>query len=595
MSLFPSRRRPGFHAGDDLQAGVAVRLDGVRSEALETGRSRLLATALVFVVVFSAIGLRLIDVTLLDHPGGNGGGNGNNRGTGVEMARADITDRNGVLLASSLPTVSLFARPDDLRSARVDPVEAATRLAQVLPELDIADVAALLGSSRQFVYLRRNLTPRQYQDVNALGIPGFQFEKGETRIYPHGPLVAHVVGMTDIDNVGIAGIEKRFESSLRDLREPLALSIDIRVQTIVRDQLLRAVEEFKAIGGTGMVMDVRTGELLAMVSLPDFDPNDPPPGTDPALFNRSTKGAYEMGSTFKLFNTALALESGRITMNSSFDATKPLVFAGRVIHDDHAENRWLTVPEILIHSSNIGSARMALEVGTEGQRAFLGRIGMLAPPSIELPEVGAPLIPNPWREINTITIAFGHGLSVTPLQLLTGTAALVNGGDYHPPTLLAHAPGSEIPGFRVVKPTTSAQMRQLMRMVVTEGTGKKADVPGYLVGGKTGTAEKAGRGGYRRKAVLASFIAVFPVDEPRYAVLIMVDEPQGTRETYGFIAAGWTAAPVAGRVIAQIAPLLGLMPQPPAPAQPAAGSRGHDGRPATATTQPGGHEVATFD
>lgn len=594
MSLFPSRRRTGFHAGDDLQAGVAVRLDGVRSEALETGRSRLLATALVFVLVFGAIAVRLVDVTLLDHGGNSGAGTGGGRSSGVEMARADITDRNGVLLASSLPTVSLFARPDDLRTARADPVEAATRLVGVLPELDVADVAALLGSNRQFAYLRRNLTPRQYQDVNALGIPGLQFEKGETRVYPHGPLLAHVVGMTDIDNVGIAGIEKRFETTLRDSHEPLTLSIDIRVQTIVRDQLLRAVEEFRAIGATGMVMDVRTGELLAMVSLPDFDPNDPPPGTDPALFNRATKGAYEMGSTFKLFNTAMALESGRITMNSSFDATKPLVFAGRVIHDDHAQNRWMTVPEILIHSSNIGSARMALEVGTEAQRAFLGRIGMLAPPAIELPEVGAPLVPNPWREINTITISFGHGLSVTPLQLLAGTAALVNGGEYHAPTLLAHPAGEQTPAFRVVKPATSAQMRQLMRMVVADGTGKKADVPGYDVGGKTGTAEKAAHGGYRRKAVLASFIATFPSDDPRYAVLIMVDEPQGTRETYGFIAAGWTAAPVAGRVIAQIAPLLGLMPKPVAPPQPVAG-RGRDGRPATATTQPGGHEVAAFD
>jgi len=594
MSLFPSRRRPGFHAGDDLQAGIAVRLDGVRSVALETGRSRLLATALMFVVVFSTLALRLIDVTLFDREtspesGARGGRNG-----GVEMARADVTDRNGVLLASSLPTVSLFARPDDLRSARADPVEAAARLNQVLPELDVAETAALLSSARQFVYLRRNLTPRQYQDVNALGIPGLQFEKGEIRIYPHGPLVSHVVGMTDIDNIGIAGIEKRFETALRDDHQPLTLSLDIRVQTIVRDQLLRAVEEFKAIGGTGMVMDVRSGELLAMVSLPDFDPNDPPPGTDPALFNRATKGAYEMGSTFKLFNTALALESGRITLNSSFDATKPLVFAGRVIHDDHAQNRWMTVPEILIHSSNIGSARMALEVGTEAQRAFLGRIGMLAPPSIELPEVGAPLVPNPWREINTITIAFGHGLSVTPLQLLSGTATLVNGGEYHPPTLLAHSSGEAGPGFRVVKPATSAQMRQLMRMVVTEGTGKKADVPGYLVGGKTGTAEKAGHGGYRRKAVLASFIAAFPMDEPRYAVLIMIDEPQATRETFGFISAGWTAAPAAGRVIAQIAPLLGLIPKPATPPPPLAG-RGREGRPATATTQPGGHEVAVFD
>lgn len=594
MRLFPSRRRPGFHAGDDLQAGIAVRLDGVRSEALETGRSRLIATALAFVAVFGTIAVRLVDVSVLDHQPPRQSGPAKARADGIEMDRADITDRNGVLLASSLPTVSLFARPDDIRAARVDVEQAAVRLTEILPELDVAETAAALSSSRQFVYLRRNLTPRQHQDVNALGIPGLQFEKGESRVYPHGSLLAHVVGMTDIDNTGIAGVEKRFESVLHESREPLMLSIDIRVQTLVRDELARAVAEFRAIGATGMVMDVRTGELLAMVSLPDFDPNDPPPGTDPALFNRATKGAYEMGSTFKLFNTAVALDSGRINVTSSFDATKPLVFAGHVIHDDHAQNRWMSVPEILIHSSNIGSARMALEVGTEAQRAFMARIGMLAPPAIELPEVGAPLVPNPWREINTITISFGHGLSVTPLQLLAGTAALINGGEYRSPTLLAHAPDEQIQGVRVIKPKTSAQIRDLMRMVVTEGTGKKADVPGYEVGGKTGTAEKVGRGGYRRKAVLSSFIAAFPMDDPRYVVLVMVDEPQATRETFGFIAAGWTAAPSAGRIIAQIAPLLGLMPKPTAPPQPVA-ERNRDGRPATANSQTGGHDVAAVD
>jgi cell division protein FtsI (penicillin-binding protein 3) len=274
-----------------------------------------------------------------------------------------------------------------------------------------------------------------------------------------------------------------------------------------------------------------------------------------------------MGSTFKLFNTAMALDSGRITLNSSFDATRPLVFGGHAIHDDHALNRWLTVSEILIHSSNIGSARMALDAGTDAQRSFMARIGMLAAPAIELPEVGAPQVPHPWREISTVTISFGHGLSVTPLHLIAGVAALVNGGDYHTPTLLARAPDEKTPAERIVKARTSEQIRQLMRQVVTEGTGRKADVPGYEVGGKTGTAEKVGQGGYRRKAVLSSFIAAFPMDAPRYAVLMMIDEPQATKETHGFITAGWTAAPAAGRVIAQIAPLLGLMPKtlPPAP------------------------------
>ena len=573
MSMFaPKRPRPGFHAGDDLQAGAALRLDGVRMQALETGRSRLLATALAFIVAFGVIGVRMIDVSVLDRNPARPLVAPQAREDGVEMERADIADRNGVLLASSLPTVSLHARPDDLRDAKVDVEAAAAKLVAVLPELDLEETIERLSSSRQFVYLKRNLTPRQQYDVNALGIPGLLFDKGERRIYPHGNLVSHVVGMTDVDNKGVAGIEKRFENALKESHEPLGLSIDVRVQTIVRNELARSVEEFSAVGGTGMVMDVRTGEVLAMVSLPDFDPNDPPPATDPAMFNRATKGSYEMGSTFKLFNTALALDSGRIFLTSTFDATKPLVFANHTIHDDHGLNRWLSVPEILIHSSNIGSARMALEIGTDAQRAFLGRIGMLTPPSIELPEVGAPQIPNPWREINTITISFGHGLSVTPLQLLAGVATLVNGGEYHPPTLLARGPDEETPGVRIISTKTSDMMRGLMRLVVTDGTGRKADVAGYEVGGKTGTAEKAANGGYRHKSVLSSFVAAFPMDNPRYAVLIMVDEPQATKEAHGFITAGWTAAPAVSRVIAQIAPLMGLMPKTVTPPMPMAGA-----------------------
>ena len=589
MSMFaPKRHRPGFQTGEDLQAGAALRLDGVRMQALEAGRSRLVATSALFLIAFTVIGARMVDVSLLERgPSRPVASPQAAAAEGLEMERADIADRNGVLLASSLPTVSLHARPDDLRNAKVDVESAAAKLVEALPDLDLEETIEHLSSSRQFVYLKRNLTPRQQYDVNALGIPGLLFEKGERRIYPHGNLVSHVVGMTDVDNKGIAGIEKRFENALRESHEPLGLSIDIRIQTIVRNELARSVEEFSAVGGTGMVMDVRSGEMLAMVSLPDFDPNDPPPVTDPAMFNRATKGAYEMGSTFKLFNTAMALDNGRATLNSTYDATKPLVFAGHTIHDDHALNRWATIPEILIHSSNIGSARMALEAGTEVQRAFMAKIGMLSPPSIELPEVGAPQVPNPWREISTVTISFGHGLSVTPLQLISGVSTLVNGGEYHQPTLLARAPDEPTPGIRIIKPKTSEQMRGLMRLVVTDGTGKKADVPGYEVGGKTGTAEKAGGGGYRKKAVLSSFVAAFPMDNPRYAVVMMIDEPQATKETHGFITAGWTAAPAVSRVIAQIAPLMGLMPKTNAPSPAIAGPGG--------VVPKGSREVAAVD
>ena len=564
MSLFS--RKPvhaSLTSGEDLQNGpAALYLDGVRMSALETGRSRLVFTAAVFAMIYAAIAVRMVDVAVVDSAPARERSLPEARTEAIEMERADIVDRNGVILATSLPTVSLYARPQEM----LDPVEAVIKLETVLTDIDANDVLGRLRSDKNFIYLRRNLTPRQQYDVNALGIPGLYFEKGERRVYPHGNLVAHVVGMADIDNRGIAGIERKMDKGLRGSFEPLRLSLDIRVQTLVRNELQKAVKTFSAKGATGMVMDVSTGELLALVSLPDFDPNDPPSGEDEALFNRATKGAYEMGSTFKLFNTAMALESGKVSINSSFDATRPMKVGSHTIHDDHAQNRWLSVPEILVHSSNIGSARMALEAGTEFQKTFMARLGMLETPSIELPEVGAPLVPSPWREINTITIAFGHGLSVTPLQLVAGTAALVNGGLYHTPTLLARDETHPVAEERVLKKRVSDQVRQMMRMVVTEGTGRKADVPGYEVGGKTGTAEKVGHGGYKKKAVLSSFLAAFPIDAPRYVVLAMVDEPQATKETMGFITAGWTAAPVAGRIISQLAPMMGLAPKSlPAP------------------------------
>jgi cell division protein FtsI (penicillin-binding protein 3) len=298
------------------------------------------------------------------------------------------------------------------------------------------------------------------------------------------------------------------------------------------------------------------------VSLPDFNPNYLSSATSAAMFNRATLGVYEMGSTFKLFNTAAMLDDGVGTPTSTFDATHPLEFAGFTIHDDHAQNRWLNMTEILIDSSNIGSARMAMELGIDRQREFLGRMGLLHPASLELPEIGSPLIPNPWREINSMTIAFGHGMAVTPLQLVTGVSALVNGGEMHPPTLLARAEGEPVPETRVVKQQTSEELRQMMRLVVTEGTGSTADVPGYGVAGKTGTAEKSGVGGYHKKALLSSFIACFPVSDPRYVVLVMIDEPKGTKATFGLAQAHWNAAPAVGHVIAQIGPLLGMVPSP---------------------------------
>ncbi|MFQ5939754.1 MAG: peptidoglycan D,D-transpeptidase FtsI family protein, partial [Alphaproteobacteria bacterium] len=380
------------------------------------------------------------------------------------------------------------------------------------------------------------------------------------RVYPQGRLVAHVVGFTDIDGHGLAGMERTFEAELRQAAVgPLALAIDMRFQQVLREELARSMAEFQAVGAAGVVLDARSGEVLAMVSLPDFDPHRPPNEPE-ARFNRASLGVYEMGSVFKVFTTAIALDSGVVRLTDGYDATRPIRVQRYLIRDFHPKKRWLTVPEIFVYSSNIGAAKMALDVGTDRQRAFLGKLGLLQPSALELLEVASPIVPFPWREINTMTIGFGHGLAVSPVQLAAAFAAIVNGGIMRPPTLLARENRPPPAGRRVISPKTSAWMRQLLRLVVTHGTGRKAAAAGYLVGGKTGTGEKAGPGGYRRRALLSSFAAAFPIHAPRYVVLAMLDEPKGTPETFGYATGGWTAAPTAGRIIARLGPLAGIRP-----------------------------------
>ncbi|HIJ63854.1 MAG TPA: penicillin-binding protein 2 [Rhodospirillaceae bacterium] len=548
------RRIPPMYPGEAVQEAGRLHLEGAQKRAIETGRTRLIVTAAMFTLAFTVIAGRMVDVTLIK--GGVATASHRPSEAGPAFDRADVTDRNGVLLATSLPSVSLYAHPHEI----LEKAEAAQKIAQVLPDLGVNEVRAKLQGDRAFAYLRRNLTPRQQYDINALGIPGLYFEKSEKRIYPQGELAAHVVGLTDLDNKGIAGIEKSFEKELKARHEPLRLSLDVRVQTILHAELARTMGEFHAAGATGMVMDVNTGELLGMVSLPDFNPNNLATTNNDAMFNRATLGVYEMGSTFKLFNTAAALDTGVANINSSFDASHPIKVARFEITDYHAENRWLTVSEILVHSSNIGSARMALDLGQERQKTYLGRFGLLRPAAVELPEISTPLTPNPWRDISVMTVSYGHGMAVSPLHMMAGVASLVNGGVFHPATVLKREDGDPAPGQRVIKEQTSRDMRRLMRMVVTEGTGEKADVPGYEVAGKTGTAEKSASGGYHHKSLLSSFIATFPASNPRYVVLAMIDEPHGNKESFGFATAGWTAAPAVGRIVAEIGPLLGMQP-----------------------------------
>ena len=542
---------------DPVVVDRRVRLDGLAHRALKVGRHRLMVAAGLFAVAYGVVGLRLIDVTLFN----DGFEPPVARSAPLrhaQLARRDIVDRNGVLLATNLPTASLYADPKRV----LDPADAASKLARALPGLSRATVLEKLASRRRFVWIKRNLAPRQQDAVNRLGLPGIAFQRAEERVYPQGRLFSHAVGFTDVDGRGLAGIEKTFDGALRgaagDDAPPLRLTLDARIQYLLRAELARGMAAFRAKGAAGVVMDATGGAVRAMVSLPDFDPNRDRDGA--ARFNRVTLGAYEMGSTFKIFTLAMALDAGVVSLRDGYDAGKPLRVARFVIRDYKPAKGWLSVPEIFIESSNIGSAKMARDVGAKIQRAYLSRLGLLTAAEIELPEVATPLVPSPWRDIATMTVGYGHGIAVSPLQLTAAVAAVVNGGVFYPPTLIPREPGAPRVGWRAISARTSAKMRWLMKRVVEDGTGKKAAVPGYAVGGKTGTAEKPGRGGYRRKALISSFVAAFPIDEPRFVIFVMYDEPRGTKATSNFATGGWTAAPAVARIVARLGPLAGLPP-----------------------------------
>jgi cell division protein FtsI (penicillin-binding protein 3) len=533
-----------------------VCLEGDFKQALETGRNRLLVTGVMFMIAFVAIGVRLVELSAFG-VGAQGRFAHRIPPASVAAGRADIIDRNGVVLATSLPTASLYADTKDV----IDPKEAADKLAGVFLEINSGELLLKLKSKPGFVWISRNLTPKQQYAVNALGLPGILFRRGEQRVYPHGREAAHILGLTDVDGKGIAGVEKYFASSLYKGEESLQLSIDIRIQSMLRQELSAAMVEFQALGAAGAVLDVATGEIISMVSLPDFDPNIPDSMRGTVGFNRVTKGVYEMGSTFKLFTTAMALDSGTVGMEDGYDASEPIKIARFTINDYHGKKRWLSVPEILVYSSNIGTAKMAMDVGAKVQKFYLDQLGLLQYSSVELPEVGQPQYPTRWGDISTMTISYGHGLSVSPLQLAGAVASLVNGGKRIPVSLLKHRSAMPPVGTRVLSEQTSQQMRGLMRLVVTNGTGKNAAAPGYLVGGKTGTAQKQVNGRYKEKSLISSFVGAFPIDKPRYVILTMLDEPKGTKRTFNYATGGWVAAPVVSRVVSRMASLLGMLPR----------------------------------
>ncbi|SKB35353.1 cell division protein FtsI (penicillin-binding protein 3) [Bosea thiooxidans] len=496
----------------------------------------------------------------------------------ISAARPDIVDRNGEVMATDIRTVSVFAEPRKI----LDKDEATELLTAVLPDLDAKDLRDKLGTKKGFVWVKREITPRQQAEVHRLGIPGVGFVPENKRVYPNGTAAAHVLGFANVDNVGIAGIEKYIDSQgLQDLNgaglateatdlKPVQLSIDLRVQHLLRDELFKGMERFKAIAAAGAIMDVNTGEVIALASLPDFDPNNPVDALEKDRINRMNVGVYEMGSTFKALTIAMALDSGKVNINSSFSTAGGMMRFGRqVIKEYHGTGRTLTVPEVFLHSSNMGSIKMALAVGVEGHKAFLKKMWQLDRMTTELPESASPIVPQRWGEINTATIAFGHGLAVAPLQALNAVAALVNGGYLMKPTFLKRTEeDARKVATRVIKPETSEAMRYIMRLNGERGSARKANVEGYFVGGKTGTAEKVINGRYAKNKNFTTFTAIAPSDKPKYLFLAIYDEPKGYAESGGYSTAAWNAGVTTGKLIERAAPILGLAPRfepPPSP------------------------------
>lgn len=540
-----------------------------RSRMVEQGKLRLMCVALFFVLCFGSISARLIEMmargeiampklSLNDMlqraaapeeaevlPEANG------------QVRADIVDRHGVLLATNLMTASAFANPKEISNP-----EQAAKLLGITLRMDERALLKRLKKNNSFIWIKRHLTPKEQQAVNSLGIPGVYFLPEEMRVYPYGNMFSHVLGYVGIDNKGLSGLEKEYDHQLTDSarKEPLKLSLDMRIQHILHDEMQDAMQQFKGVGAAGIVLDAITGEVLAMNSLPDFDPNRFSHITDDQRFNRATLGLYEMGSTFKSLTLAMALDNG-VTYKQGYDATNPFKVANFTIEDYHGKKRWLSIPEIFVYSSNIGTARMLLDVGISKQKAFLKNMGMFEPVVADFPEKATPIVPHDWRETQAITISYGHGISVTPLHLVRAVAALVNGGTMKPVTFTMNESRKIQRDKRVIDDDTSEMMRQMFRLVVTHGTGTKADAEGYRVGGKTGTAEKIlASGRYSDDAKISSFVGAFPVDNPRYVVYIMVDDPQPNKASFGYATGGWVAAPAVGNVVKRMAPLVGIQP-----------------------------------
>lgn len=567
-------RNPDLIEAEERAARLAARHRTERAKA----ETRLLLLGVVFILGFTTIAGRMALLSASEPVEPRAGADGEP----IHTQRADIVDRNGIVLATNIVTASLYAQPQDL----IDPRGAAEKLAAIFPDLDATKLAAQFTDGRKFLWIKRTISPEQRQRVHDIGEPGLLFGPRETRLYPNGAVAAHVLGGASFGRegvdaaevVGTAGVERVFDARLRDpaeVNEPLKLSIDLRVQTALEDVLQQGMTDLHAKGAVGILMEAKTGQIEALASLPDFDPNNRPAlptKGDPAdspLFNRAAQGRYELGSTFKPLTVAMGLEAGLISPQTVIDTKGPMKWGRFTIRDFHNYGPRLTVEDVLVNSSNIGAAHIGIMVGAARQKAFFDKIGMLQPSPVELSEAAktAPLLPRQWSDLSTITISYGHGMAVTPLHLAAAYASLVNGGLRVKPSIVAgEAPPTE--ADRVVSERTSRQIREMLRQVVVRGTAEAADVAGYDVGGKTGTADKPNAyGGYARDKTIATFASFFPVDDPKYVLVVCLDEPTSIINNTAFRTAGLTAAPVLAHAIRRIAPVLGMRPEMPQQAQ----------------------------
>ncbi|MEE3317877.1 MAG: penicillin-binding protein 2 [Pseudomonadota bacterium] len=549
---------------------LRVRHEQMRDQSRGRAEGRLLILGAVFLMAFGTVGARMgtLSASTPEEP------RTAYSGSSILAQRADITDRNGNILATNLATHSLYAQPPFM----IEKERAARKLVEIFPDLDEKRLIKDFTGKRKFLWIKKKISPEQMQQVHDLGEPGLMFGPREMRLYPNGSLAAHVLGGTSFGRegvhsaevIGVAGVEKAFDSFLRDPAnggEPLRLSLDLTVQAATRRILYGGMKLMNAKGATSIMMDVHTGEVISVVSLPDFDPNDRPrplttgDQSDSPLFNRAVQGVYELGSTFKIFAVAQAMEQGMITPDTMIDTQGPLRWGKFRINDFHNYGPELTATDVIVKSSNIGTARLAQQIGAEDQRAFLTKLGLLEPTALEMVEAPSikPLLPPNWSELSAMTISYGHGLSASPMHLAAAYSTIVNGGYKVEPTLLA---GGRPRGERVISEETSAAARDMLRQVVVRGTASFGEVEGYHVGGKTGTADKPKpNGGYYEDKVIATFASTFPAHDPRYVLIVTLDEPVETSGSEPRRTAGWTAVPVAAEIIRRTAPLLGLRPE----------------------------------